>query len=136
MALVVLVERHEEMRRLYRTWHTHHDHDVVNCPGVVDGEVGRLRCLLLEGATCPFVGQASVAVYDPWSRQGPADHEDVEVIRAIRQSHPGARVFIAGGWQWLPEGIRQLMLEDSGILLAPFNPPELATQLSRLDKAC
>jgi len=135
MAEVILVERHEEMRRLYGTWLTHQDHEVFNCPGIVGEGVGRLRCLLLEGTSCPFVGRASVIIYDPWPRQGVADHEDIEVIRALRQSHPGGRVLIAGGWQWLPERIRQLMLEDSGILLSPFNPPDLALHVSGLWKS-
>ena len=132
MALVILVERHEEMRRLYNTWLTDKDHEVLNCPRIVGGAHGQFRCVLLAGLPCPLLRRADFIVYDPWPREELADQDDIEVIRAIRQNHPGGRILIAGGWQWLPERIRQLMLEDSGILLAPFNPPDLALQLTGL----
>lgn len=135
MAVVVLVERHEEMRRLYDAWLRHRDHEVFNCPCIVGGAHGQFRCVLLADLSCPLLRQADFVVYDPWPGEEPAGQEDIEVIRAIRKDHPGGRILIAGGWQWLPERIRQLMLEDSGILLAPFNPPDLATQVTGLWKS-
>ena len=139
MAVVVLVERHEEMRRLYDAWLGDQDHEVLNCPTIAGGAHGRFRCALLANLPCPLLRGADFIVYDPWPEGELADQEEIEVLRAIRQNHPGGRVLIAGGWQWLPERIRQLMLEDSGILLAPFNPPDLALQLTGLwesDQRC
>ena len=132
MAVVVLVERHEEMRRLYNTWLREQDHEVLRCPRLAGGEPGQVKCALLADLFCPFLRRADFIVYDPWPGEQLADQEEIEIIQAIRQNHPGGRVLIAGGWQWLPERIRQLMLEDSGILLAPFNPPDLATQVTGL----
>ena len=40
MAVVVLVERHEEMRRLYDAWLKDQDHEVLNCPRIVGGAHG------------------------------------------------------------------------------------------------
>lgn len=108
------------------------DHDVLNCPLLESAERAQARCLPLAGSGCLSLQRADFIVYDPWPTDGPADQKDIEAIRAIRQNHPDGRILIAGGWQWLPEGIRRLMLEDGGILLAPFNPPDLAMQVSGL----
>ena len=82
MAVVVLVERHEEMRRLYDAWLRHQDHEVFNCPCIVGGAHGQLRCVLLADLSCPLLRQADFVVYDPWPGEEPAGQEDIEVIRA------------------------------------------------------
>ncbi|MFQ5846912.1 MAG: hypothetical protein ACE5IQ_04465 [Candidatus Methylomirabilales bacterium] len=133
MATVVLVERDREMRRLYGTWLTYRQHAVLDCPGIGDRKDGRLRCLLLAGLPCPSCRQADVIVYDPRPREEPDEQEDVKVIRAIRQRYPGTLVLIAGGDEWMPEPLRRLKVEDTGIRSASSNPPDLSAQVSGLE---
>ncbi|MFQ5903412.1 MAG: hypothetical protein ACE5JO_06960 [Candidatus Binatia bacterium] len=130
--VVLLLERDEEMQRLYGTWLKHRQHAVFRCPGIFEQKDGRGRCLLLAGFPCPSCRQADVILYDPTPGEA-REQEDVKVVRAIRQSLPGTSVLIVGGREWLAPGIGQLILQDRGIRLASSNPPDLALQVSALE---
>lgn len=130
--VVLLLERDEEMRRLYGAWLKHREHTVLNCPGIIERKDGRVRCLLLAGLPCPSCHQAEVILYDPAPGEE-SEQEDVEVIGAIRQSLPSIQVLVVGGREWLPKGIGQLILRDRGIRLTSSNPPDLAVQVSAVE---
>lgn len=94
MAVVVLVERHEEMRRLYDAWLRDQDHEVFNCPCIVGGAHGQFRCVLL--ADLPCAGQISSCMTPGQERSRPAR-------RISRLSGPFARTTLAAGSS-LPAG--------------------------------